>query len=173
MLDIHVAPSAFDDLWRGIIDHWPSYLVYAASFITIGGLWLAHHAIIRRLQWANQRVMQVNLLLPTAVASLPFPTRLLAKAIHREDAERAAVILYGLSLLVIQVLLSVLWAITARDRSLLKRPHPHEGRGGRVPQSSLSRRAGSKMSRNGASSPATAAATSSPHAKPSTFPCPE
>ncbi len=120
VLDIHVPQSAFGDLWRGIIDQWPSYLAYATSFITIGGLWLAHHAMFRRLQWANQRVMQVNLLLLMAVVFLPFPTRLLAEAIHNEDAERAAVIFYGLSLLVIQVLLSVLWAIVARDRSLLQ-----------------------------------------------------
>ena len=120
VLDIHVPPSAFDNLWRGIIDQWPSYLAYATSFITIGSLWLAHHAMFRRLQSANQRVMQVNLLLLMAVVFLPFPTRLLAEAIHNEDAERAAVIFYGLSLLVIQILLSALWAIVARDRSLLQ-----------------------------------------------------
>ena len=71
--------------------------------------------MFRRLQWANQRVMQVNLLLLMAVVFLPFPTRLLAEAIHNDDAERAAVIFYGLSLLVIQILLSALWAIVARD----------------------------------------------------------
>ena len=120
VLDIQVPPSAFDDLWRGILDEWPSYLAYMTSFITIGALWLAHHAIFRRLQFANQRVMQVNLLLLMAVAFLPFPTRLLAQAIHSEDAERAAVIFYGTSLLAIQILLSALWAIVARDRSLLQ-----------------------------------------------------
>ena len=61
----------FDNLWRGILDEWPSYLAYATSFITIGGLWLAHHAMFRRLQWANHRVMQVNLLLLMAVCSSP------------------------------------------------------------------------------------------------------
>ena len=34
---------------------WPAYLAYATSFITIGGIWLVHHGIFRRLQYANSR----------------------------------------------------------------------------------------------------------------------
>ena len=71
VLDIRVPPSAFDDLWSGIAHEWPSYLGYATSFITIGGLWLAHHAIVRRLQFASARVMQINLLLLMAVSFCP------------------------------------------------------------------------------------------------------
>jgi uncharacterized membrane protein len=120
VLDIRVPPGEFDNLWHGIAQAWPEYLAYATSFITIGGLWLVHHGIIRRLQFANARVMQVNILLLMAVSFLPFPTRLVAEAIHNEDAERAAVIFYGLSLLVIQILLGTLWAVAARDRSLIR-----------------------------------------------------
>ena len=43
-----------------IADQWPSYLAYATSFITIGGIWMAHHGLFRRLQYANVRVMLVN-----------------------------------------------------------------------------------------------------------------
>ena len=87
--------TAFDNLWRGIADQWPSYLAYATSFITIGGIWLAHHGIFRRLQYANTPLMLINLLLLMAVSFLPFPTKLMAEAIHSSDAERAAVIFYG------------------------------------------------------------------------------
>jgi uncharacterized membrane protein len=79
-----------------------------------------HQAMFRRLQYANRRVMQVNLVLLMAVAFLPFPTSLMAGAIRNADAERAAVIFYGTSLLVIAVLFSALWATVASDRSLLK-----------------------------------------------------
>ena len=79
-----------------------------------------HHGIFRRVQYANQRVMTVNLLLLLAVAFLPFPTKLVAEAIRTASAERAAVIFYGASLLVISLLFSALWASVARDRSLLK-----------------------------------------------------
>ena len=120
VLDIGVPESAFDDLWRGIVQQWPAYLGYATSFITIGGIWLVHHGIFRRLQYANSRVMRLNLLLLMAVSFLPYPTRLIAEAIHDDDAERAAVIFYGGSLLVISLLLGALWGSVARDRYLLR-----------------------------------------------------
>ena len=120
ILEVSVPEAAFDNLWRGIVDQWPSYLAYATSFITIGGLWLAHHGIFRRLQYANRQLMLINLLLLMAVSFLPFPTKLLAEAIDSSDAERAAVIFYGGSLLVISLLFSALWGAVARDRRLLR-----------------------------------------------------
>ena len=71
-------------------------------------------------KYANRRVMVVNLLLLMAVAFLPFPTKLVAEAIRNPDAERAAVIFYGGSLLVISLLFSALWGSVARNRSLLR-----------------------------------------------------
>jgi hypothetical protein len=40
---------------------------------------------------------------------VPFPTRLVAEAIHDQSAERAAAIFYGVSLLAIALLFSALW----------------------------------------------------------------
>jgi uncharacterized membrane protein len=120
VLDIRVPASEFDDLWSGIAHEWPAYLGYATSFITIGGIWLAHHGLFTRLQYVNRRVMQINLVLLMAVSFLPFPTRLVAEAIRDADAERAAVLFYGASLLAISVLLGALWATAASDRSLLR-----------------------------------------------------
>ena len=120
ILEVNVPETAFDNLWRGIADQWPSYLAYATSCITIGGIWLAHHGIFRRLQYANKRLMVINLLLLMAVSFLPFPTKLMAEAIHNNDAERAAVIFYGGTLLVISLLLSALWGSVTLDRHLLR-----------------------------------------------------
>jgi uncharacterized membrane protein len=64
--------------------------------------------------------MRVNLALLMAVSFLPFPTKLVAEAIHETEAERAAVIFYGATLLVISLLLSALWGAITRDRDLLK-----------------------------------------------------
>jgi uncharacterized membrane protein len=120
ILEISVPESDFGNLWRGIAHQWPAYLAYATSFITIGGIWLIHHGIFRRLQYANTSVMRLNLALLMAVSFLPFPTKLLAEAIHDTDAERAAVIFYGATLLVISLLLSALWGVMTRDRVLVK-----------------------------------------------------
>ena len=120
VLEISVPESDFDDLWKGIADQWPSYLAYATSFITIGGLWLAHHGIFRRLASADGVVMRLNILLLMLVAFLPFPTKLIAEAIHLTTAERAAAIFYGLALLSIAVVTGVLWRYVARHRELLE-----------------------------------------------------
>ena len=119
VLDIAVPESAFENLPRAILHEWPAYLGYVTSFLTIGGIWLAHHGIFRRLRYANDRVMRINLLLLMAVAFLPYPTRLAAQAIRSADAERAAIVFYGISLLVCATLLGALWGVVARDRSLL------------------------------------------------------
>lgn len=120
VLEISVPESDFDHLWRGIADQWPSYLAFATSFITIGGLWLAHHGIFRRLASADVIVMRLNILLLMLVSFLPFPTKLVAEAIHLTSAERAAVIFYGLVLLSIAVVIAVLWRYAAANRDLLE-----------------------------------------------------
>ncbi len=108
VLEIAVPEADFDHLWKGIADQWPSYLSYATSFLTIGGLWLVHHAIFRRLRFADFNVTRLNLLLLMAVAFLPFPTKLVAEAIDSSTAERTAVLFYGATLLVISVLITVI-----------------------------------------------------------------
>jgi uncharacterized membrane protein len=121
VLDIAVPVSELDDLWSGIAHEWPRYLAYATSFLTIGGMWLAHHSVFRRLQYANVKVMRINLALLMAIAFLPFPTRLVADALrHGLGNERAAVVFYGASLLAIALLFSALWREVMSDRQLLK-----------------------------------------------------
>jgi len=120
VLDIRIPPTEFDDLLSALGHEWPAYLGFATSFITIGGIWLAHHGTFRRLRYANRTVMRVNLLLLMAVSFLPFPTRLVAEAIRSENAERTAVVFYGLVLLAIASLFGALWGAVAADPELLQ-----------------------------------------------------
>lgn len=119
VLEIGVPEADFDNLWRGIADQWPSYLAYVTSFLTIGAIWLGHHAIFRRLAEVDTTIMRLNLLLLMFVSFLPFPTKLVAEAITRTSAERAAVIFYGFALLAISLIGSVLWRYVAKHRDLL------------------------------------------------------
>ena len=120
VLELSVPEDEFDNLWAGIAEQWPSYLGYATSYLTIGGIWLSHHALFGRLQFVDRRIMRLNLLLLMAVSFLPFPTRLVAEAITSTDAERAAVVFYGAVLLVISLLVAVLWRAAAGDPGLLE-----------------------------------------------------
>ena len=120
VLDLAVPESELHHLSHGVLHQWPAYLGFATSFITIGGIWLGHHGIFRRLQYVDGRVMRVNLLLLLLVSFLPFPTRLMAQAIRDSNAERTAVIFYGLTLTAVSFAIAALWASVVRDRRLLK-----------------------------------------------------
>jgi uncharacterized membrane protein len=127
VLDIDVPESDFENLWAGIADQWPSYLAYATSFLTTGAVWLAHHGIFGRLRSVDSTVMRINLVLLMATAFLPFPTRLMAEAILTTSAERAAVIFYGTSLLLITLLVAAIWRAVVAHPELLRTEVPeHE-----------------------------------------------
>lgn len=120
VLEINVERDSFDNFWRGIAHQWQSYLAYATSFLTIGGLWLAHHGIFARLRYLTATVMRVNPVLLMMTAFLPFPTKLVAEVIGDTESERAAVIFYGSTLLVISGLLALLWQVAIADRGALR-----------------------------------------------------
>jgi uncharacterized membrane protein len=122
VLEISVPEEDFDNLLRGILDQWPSYLAYATSFLTIGTAWFLHHGIFRRMRHADHNVARLNLFLLMVVAFLPFPTRLVAEAADASDAERTAVLFYGAVLVVMLMLLAALGRYAASQPKLL-----HEG----------------------------------------------
>ena len=120
VLDLAIPRTEFADPWRAIAHEWPSYLAYLTSFVTIGGIWLAHHGVFRRLEYVNSRVMRLNLVLLLGVSFLPFPTRLAAEAIRTTDAERAFVIFYGFCFFLVALSFGALWTAVLRDRGLLR-----------------------------------------------------
>ena len=72
VLELSVPADEFDDLLAGILEQWPSYLAYLTSFLTIGGVWLVHHGILRRMRYADSWFVRVNLLLLLASPSCRF-----------------------------------------------------------------------------------------------------
>ena len=98
-----------------VLHAWPDYLAYVVSFLTIGAAWLAHTALTDQLTRSDPIFLQINLLGLLVVAFLPFPTRLVADALHDTGAERVAVTFYGLTLLAIRILGSALDAYARRE----------------------------------------------------------
>jgi TMEM175 potassium channel family protein len=106
VLDISVAPSDYDHLRQALAHEWPAYLAYVTSFLTVGSVWIAHHGLFSRLRFIDPTLLRLNLLLLMTAAFLPFPTSVLAQALHHGDtAERTAVVFYGAAALVIELLL--------------------------------------------------------------------
>jgi uncharacterized membrane protein len=116
VLEIAVPAGSEDDLLGALVDQWPSYLAYLVSFSTIGVVWLIHTVITEYLGHATSVLLRLNLLLLMLVSFLPFPTRLLAEYVGEDDAARVAATVYGLNLLLVTVLVSVMWQYAVRER---------------------------------------------------------
>ena len=57
VLEIGVDPADFDHLWQALADEWPSYLAYVTSFLTVGGVWLAHHRLFSHLRYVDPMLL--------------------------------------------------------------------------------------------------------------------
>ena len=101
VLDIALHPPGSP--LKQVLEAWPYYLAYLVSFLTIGGAWLAHTALTDRLARADAILLRLNLLVLLGVGFLPFPTGLVAEAIHDVNGERVFVTMYGLTLLAIRI----------------------------------------------------------------------
>jgi len=98
--------------------NWPDYAAYVVSFVTIGIIWINHHAAISRLARADHAILLVNLLLLMSIGVLPFATSLMARYLTRPEGEHLAAGIYAGAFLVMASIFSVLnWLILAR------RPH--------------------------------------------------
>lgn len=117
VLDLAVRPPGTP--LEQFLNAWPSYLAYVVSFLTIGAAWIAHNALTDRLDHADVLLLRLNLLFLLVVAFLPFPTRLVADAIDDGDAERVAVVVYGLTLLAIRLTFVLMDAYCRRAHLLM------------------------------------------------------
>jgi uncharacterized membrane protein len=106
VLDIALRPPGTP--LQQVLHAWPAYLAYVISFLTIGGAWIAHTALTDQLARTDQLFLRLNLVVLLVVVFLPFPTKLIAEALHETSGERVYVTVYGLTLLAIRLLGSAL-----------------------------------------------------------------
>jgi uncharacterized membrane protein len=92
-------PEAPGTLAHKLWEQWPSYAAYVVSFLTIGVIWINHHAMLRRVQTVDHSVLIRNLLLLMLIAVLPWTTALLAEYLREDDGQHLAAAIYGGSLL--------------------------------------------------------------------------
>jgi uncharacterized membrane protein len=99
-------------------ESWPEFLGYLISFAFIGGTWLVHATLTRMMKRGDSITYGVNLILLLFVALLPFSTQLMVTHLSATDV-RAAVVVYGLNVLLASVTLSLLMFYVAREPALL------------------------------------------------------
>jgi uncharacterized membrane protein len=123
VLDIGVAPSDYDHLRHALANEWPAYLAYVTSFLTVASVWIAHHSLFSRLRFVDPVLLRLNLLLLMTAAFLPFPTSVLAQALHHGGtAERTAVVFYGAAALLIELLLRAAERYASSQKDLQTEP---------------------------------------------------
>lgn len=102
-------PTKHHDLAHELVVHWPQYAAYATSFITIGIIWINHHAMIGRLRQADHGILFWNLLLLMSIGVLPFATSLMATYLRQGHGEaHLAAAIYSGALLVMALMFSAL-----------------------------------------------------------------
>jgi len=109
------APGA---LPAALLHLWPSYATYAASFLTIGIMWLNHHGLFSRLARVDRWLAMLNLVLLMVIAFVPFPTAVLGSHIQAPADATAAGVFYSITMLLVAFGFSGVFVYVARHPEL-------------------------------------------------------
>jgi uncharacterized membrane protein len=123
VLELSIPEGSEGHLLSAVVSLWPSYLAYIVSFATIGATWLGHNSITHYMHGANTTVLRVNLALLLVVSFVPFPTKLVAEYLGSREDEKVAATIFGITLLAVTSLLSVMWTLAVRHQLV----HPATG----------------------------------------------
>jgi TMEM175 potassium channel family protein len=94
VLDLRVPAVGSGALWPQLLAQWPSYFGYLVSFLTIGIIWVNHHALFALIERVDRPILFLNLLLLLVVSLIPFPTALLGEwVVDQQQGAVAAAIL--------------------------------------------------------------------------------
>jgi uncharacterized membrane protein len=107
------------DLGSQLAHAWPAYVAYAASFVTIGIMWMNHNTVMGQVGQVDRRFLLANIGLLMCIAFVPFPTRLVAEHI-RDEGARSAALAYGFTLTITGILFCVVWLYASTGRRLLR-----------------------------------------------------
>jgi TMEM175 potassium channel family protein len=108
VLNIDVPPPGSGSLGHELLKQWPTYAAYATSFITIGIIWINHHAMISRLGRADHTILMLNLALLLSIGVLPFGTDLVATYLREGHGQHLAAAIYAGLLLVMSLAFATL-----------------------------------------------------------------
>jgi uncharacterized membrane protein len=109
-------PETPGTLAHKLAEQWPSDAAYVVSFLTIGVIWINHHAMLRRVQTVDHTVLVFNLLLLLLIGVLPWSTALMAEYLREDAGQHLAAAIYAGSFLAMAV------AFYAMQRYLMLRP---------------------------------------------------
>src|ERR1700682_669021 len=104
-------------LFAALLGQWPQLVTYVASFLTVGVVWVNHHAIFKGLRAVDRTIQFINLVLLLTVVLVPYPTQLLGRYLNSPTNGPVAAAFYAVVMTLMSISFQVLvaWAL----------PHPH------------------------------------------------
>lgn len=98
VLGLVAPPHRFGGLGHALVQQWPAYVGYLASFSYIAVIWLNHHQAFVRIRTMNRGLHAANLFMLFITAALAFPTDVVANAVQTDVSSadaKVAVALYA------------------------------------------------------------------------------
>jgi uncharacterized membrane protein len=117
LLALELPRPAGHHLWHELGAEWESYAAFIVSFLTIGIIWVNHHALVDRIAHADRTLLFLNLFLLMWVSIIPWPTGLVADHLG-EDGAQAAVVVYSGVFLAMGITFRAVW-VHARNAGAL------------------------------------------------------
>ncbi|HEY1292643.1 MAG TPA: TMEM175 family protein [Chloroflexota bacterium] len=109
VLELHVPPVGSGPLFALLLEQWPSYAGYVVSFLTIGIIWVNHHAMFAVVRRVDRPLLFLNLLLLMVIAVIPFPTAVVGQWITDPEDAPVAAALMGIVFLVMGLAFGAIW----------------------------------------------------------------
>jgi uncharacterized membrane protein len=118
---LSLVPPAGGQLTRdALLDAWPAYAAYVVSFLTIGIMWLNHHALLAQVTKVDRTLLVLNLFLLMGVVAIPFPTALVASQLTvNSTGARLATVIYGFTMIAISVGYASMWLYVVAHQQAL------------------------------------------------------
>jgi uncharacterized membrane protein len=111
-------PAVGTPLLPALADQWTEFLGYLISFVFIGGIWFSHAGMTKLMRHADGLSYGIDLMMLLFVGVLPFSTNLMVTHLSGPDVT-AAVVIYGVNVLLASLSLSLLMFYIASERSLV------------------------------------------------------
>jgi len=109
VLDLRPPDTEPGGLLEGLLNEWPTYLAYAASYVYLAVIWLNHKAAFTRIREMDIGLQWANLGILATLALVPWPTAVIANTARTGNLadERVAVALYA----IVGALLCLSWLV--------------------------------------------------------------